>query len=66
MAASDISTDVSYETSGSFTIENADPSKADLVEDALKKSISYRKETVQKCLFAHQTAHHLPMAFTKS
>jgi hypothetical protein len=28
--------------------------------------MSYRKETVQKCLFAHQTAHHLPMAFTKS
>jgi hypothetical protein len=24
------------------------------------------KKTVQKCLFAHQTAHHLPMAFTKS
>ena len=36
----DIETDINYEVSGTFIVENADPAKAAIVEDTIKNSIS--------------------------
>ena len=36
----DIDADINYEVSGSFTVENADSTQADIVKDAIKTSIS--------------------------
>ena len=38
--ARDVSMDVDYDVSGSFTVENADPSQSDVVEDTIRQSIS--------------------------
>ena len=38
--AKDVNTNVGYEVSGSFTVENVDPSQADVIEKSVRESIS--------------------------